>query len=225
MYFNSRAEAGRILADELLSYRLQNSAVIALSPGAVIVGAQIAMKIHASLMVLLTENIFLPGELDALGAVSSSNMLTYNDKFSSGQLDEFTSEYFTYIEQQRMEKLHYLHRLLGAGGEIKRDMLRHHTVLLVSDGLSNGFSLSIAAEFLKPVKVKRLVVAVPMASVAAVDRMHLLGDEVHCLSVVENYIATNHYYEDNTVPEMESIFKIIRNTPIHWDRSSTTTVT
>lgn len=220
MYFHNRAEAGRKLADELISYGLQNCTVIALTPGAVIVGAQIAMRIHAGIAILLTENVFLPGEPDAIGAVSSSNILTYNDMFSVGQIEEFVSENFNTIEQQRMEKLHHLHRLLGNGGELKRDLLRNHTVIVVSDGLSSGFSLAVAAEFLKPIKIKRLVVAAPVASIQAVDRMHLFADELHCLSVVNNYVETNHYYDDNNVPEIEDVFKIIRNTPIHWDRKS-----
>lgn len=225
MYFRNRAQAGRLLAEELEDYSMQNCAIIAMSPGAVIIGAQIAMRIHASMMVLLTENIFLPGEIDALGAISPSSVLTFNDKFSQGQLDEFIGDYFTYIEQQRIEKLHKLHRLLGSDGELNRDLLRRHNVILVSDGLSTGFSLKVAAEYLKPVKVKRLIIAVPVASVMAVDRMHLAGDEVHCLSVVENYIETDHYYDENNVPDTEEIYKIIRNTPIHWQRKETAKTT
>jgi putative phosphoribosyl transferase len=218
MYFHNRAEAGRKLAEELADYQLQNCTVIALTPGAVIIGAQIAIKIHAGIAILLTENVFLPGEPDALGALSSSNLLTYNDMFSTGQIEEFVSEYYNYIEQERLEKLSHLHRLLGLRGEIKRELLRNHTVIVVSDGLSNGSSLAVAAEFLKSIKVKKLVVATAVASIEAVDRMHLFADEVHCLSVVENYVNTNHYYDDNTIPDIESVFKIIHGTPVHWDR-------
>ncbi len=222
MYFYNRAEAGRKLAAELIQYQLQNCTIVALTPGAAIIGAQIAMKIHAGITILLTENVFLPGEPNALGAVSSSNMLTYNDMFSTGQIEEFVGEYFTYIEGQRLEKLSKLHRLLGTGGEIKRELLRHHTIIVVSDGLNNGFSLAVAAEFLKPVKVKKLIAATPVASTEAVDRMHLFADEIHCLSVVENFVNTNHYYEDNTIPDIDSVFKIIRNTPINWDKGKVT---
>ena len=222
MYFNNRAEAGRKLADELLAYRFQNCSIVSLTPGGIIIGAQIAIKIHSNLMILMTENLFLPGEADALGAVSSSNILTYNNMFTVGQIEEFVSEYFTYIEQQRLDKLSKLHRLLGNGGEIKSSLLRNHTVIVVSDGLSTGFSLAVAAEFLKPIKVKRLIVAVPVASVEAVDRMHLFADEVHCLSVIENYMGTDHYYEDNTLPDTDSVFKIVRNVPVHWGRQTAT---
>lgn len=220
MYFKNRAEAGRTLASELLQYRVKNCAVVALSPGAVLIGAQIAMKLHADLMMLLTENIVLPGELMPLAGLTGNNTFTYNNKFSTGEIEEMRSDYLGYIESQRIEKLHRLHQLLSAGGEIRRDMLRRRVVIVVSDGLKNGFSLDIAAEYLKPIKMQRLIVCTPLASVSAVDRMHLVADEVHCLSVVENYMDTDHYYTDNTIPSTSNLLKIMRNTPINWQIES-----
>ncbi len=216
MYFKNRAEAGRKLADELLEYRVKNCAVIALSPGAVLVGAQIAMRLHADLMMLLTGEITIPGEDSVLAGVTSNNTFTYNSKFSSGQIDEMHSEYLGVIEAQRLEQLHKLHVMLSDGGEIKRDLLQRRVVILVSDGLSSGFSLDIAAEFLKPVKMQRLIIATPIASVPAIDRMHLVGDEIHCLSTIQNYMETNHYYDNNSIPSIPSIQKILRNTPVNW---------
>lgn len=221
MYFVNRAQAGRLLADQLESLRASNTAVVALSAGGVLVGAQIAMRLHSSLVLLMTENIKLPGEPDPLGAVSSANVLTYNDVYSAGQIEDFSAEYFNLVEQQRMEGVHRLHRLLGANGEVRRDLLRHHNIILVSDALSNGFSLAIAADYLKPVKIGKLIAAVPVANVAAVDRMHLLADEIHCLSVVDNFLATNHYYSDNNLPDLDAVFKIIRNLPVYWQQAVT----
>jgi putative phosphoribosyl transferase len=219
MYFKSRAEAGRMLADKLDHYKQANTSVVALSPGAVIVGAQIAMRLHSALMMLMTENITLPGETDPLAAITSNNTFTYNDKFSTGELEEMKAEFLSVIEGQRIEQLHKLHALLGHGGEIHRELLNRRTVILVSDGLKNGLSLDVAADYLKPVKTDRLIAATPIASVPAVDKMHLIADEIACLSVLENYMDTNHYYEDNTIPPIEDLIKVITKTPVHWDQS------
>jgi putative phosphoribosyl transferase len=56
----------------------------------------------------------------------------------------------------------------------------------------------------------------PVASVEAVDRMHVLADELHVLNVVENYIDTNHYYDTNEVPERDVIIHAINNVILHW---------
>lgn len=219
MYFKNRAEAGRKLVKELEKYQGQQVVVLALSPGAVIIGAQIAIKLHANLALLLTENVYLPGETDPIAALSSAGTFTYNNLFSPGQIEEYISEYHHFIEEKRIEKMHQLNKLMGRDGEVKKDYLRNHVVIVVSDGLSNGFSLDIAASFLKTVAIKKLVVATPLASVPSVDRMHLFADEIVCLSVVINYLSTNHYYDDNTVPDMDRLFELIRNITVNWDRS------
>ncbi|HTE22424.1 MAG TPA: phosphoribosyltransferase family protein [Candidatus Limnocylindria bacterium] len=219
MYFKSRAEAGRLLADKLEQYQKYNTAVVALTPGAVIVGAQIAMRLHSALAMLMTENITLPGENEPLAAITSDNTFTYNNKFSTGELEDLHAEYLGVIEGQRLEKLHKLHALLGHGGEIHRELLTRHTVILVADGLSTGLSLDLASDYFKSIKLEKLIIVTPFASVNAVDKMHLVGDEIVCLSVVENYIDTNHYYDDNTIPPVEDLIKIITTTPVHWTQS------
>ena len=216
MYFRNRAEAGRKLAEGLLDYQKESCAVIALSEGAVIIGAQIAMKLHAPLSILLTEPINLPGEPDPIAAISSGGTFTYNNMYSAGQLEEFREEFHGYIEEQRLQKFHKLNKLVGHDGEIRKQLLKHRVIILASDGLNSGFSLDVADDFLKPIALKRLIIATPLASVTAVDRMHLLADEILCLSVPGYYINTNHYYDENTIPDQEGITQIIRNNSLTW---------
>lgn len=218
MYFTNRAEAGRQIAKKLEGCESSSCAVIALSPGAVLVGAQIAMKLHASLMILMTEQITLPGELEPLAAITSNNTFTYNNKFSAGEIEEMRGDYMGVIEGQRLEKLHKLHTLLGDEGEVNKELLRRRTVIVVSDGLQNGMSLDIVANFLKPVEIEKMIVVTPLASVAAVDKMHLFGDELICLYVPAEYMGTNHYYQDNTIPPSEGLMKVIKGLPVHWSR-------
>jgi predicted phosphoribosyltransferase len=151
-----------------------------------------------------------------VGSIDQSGTFTYNGYFSAGQLEDFDSEYRNYIDQQKFEKLHEMNRLLGSGGIIEPNLLRYHNVILASDGLSSGLSLDSAAAYLKPYKLEKLIVATPMASVSAVDRMHLLADDIYCLSVVENYMDTNHYYDDNSLPSHEEIVNIIKDIVLKW---------
>lgn len=216
MYFKDRATAGRMLAEKLEKYDNQQCAVVALNSGGVVVGAQIAIRLHASLMVLMSDKIVIPGERDPL-AVMTTNTFTYNNALSSGQIDEFASEYRGVIEAQRIEKFHKLNMLLSNGGEINPKYLHNHTVILVSDTLQSGISLAVAADFLKPIRIKKLIIATPLASVDAVDRMHLLGDEIYCLSVPDNLMEADHYFDDNTIPNHEDALKIIRNISMTWN--------
>lgn len=216
MYFKNRAEAGRRLAQELKKYRSHNIAVVALSEGGLIVGAQIAMQLHGSLSLLLSRNIFLPGEHEPIAAVTSGGTFTKNSLFSAGQLEELLIDYHTLVEERRRQQMHEMNQLVDHDGEVKKEYLRRHVVVLVSDGLINGFSIDVAYDFLKTVAIDKLIVATPVASVQAVDRMHLLSDEIVCLDVKPNYISTDHYYEDNTIPSREGMGRVMRQISINW---------
>ncbi len=220
MYFRNRAEAGRQIATQLEKYKAQNLVVVALDEGSSIVAAQIAMKLHANLVLYLIKNIYLPGENQAIGGMSSTGTYSLNDFFSAGELEEMTTEYHGYIDQRRMEANHELHMLLGRDGELDKRLLRHRVVIVVADGLSSGFSLQICADFLKTVAIKKMVAVTPIASVQAVDRMHLIADELCCLGVTPNFMGVDHYYDDNIIPDMDGVLKIMRNIALNWERAA-----
>lgn len=217
MYFKSRVEAGQKLADLVSQkYKGQPCAVVGLSDGGVMVGAQIALKLGCVLTMLLSDTIELPREDTALAGITQDGAFNYNTAYSPGQIEDFVSEYHSFIEQEKMEKMHQMHRLVGRGGLIRKDLLRDHNVILVIDGLPNGFSLDIAVQFLKPIHIKKLIVATPLASLAAVDRMHILADDIYCLSVIEEYITTDHYYDTQDVPSHDLVVKTIEQVVAHW---------
>jgi predicted phosphoribosyltransferase len=217
MYFESRAQAGAILAQQLFEkYRYENCAVVALSDGAVLVGEQIATQLHCVLTMLLIEDIEVPGESLSFGGVSQSGNFTYNAAFSSGEIEEYASEFHGYLEDQKREKFQKINRLLGDGGIIDSDLLRDHVVILVADGLDSGASIDVALDFLKPIRINRLVVATPVATVDAVDKLHISADELHILDVKTNFMGVDHYYEDNTVPSHEETIAKINQIVLNW---------
>ena len=218
MYFKSRVEAGQKLAAQIVKkYAGKPCAVVGLSDGGVMVGAQIAMKLHCVLTMLMSEAIELPREPEAVAGISQDGSFSYNSAYSPGELEDLLGEYHGFIEQEKLAKIQAMHRLVGhRGGLIRKDLLREHNVILVSDGLSSGFSLDVAAQFLKPIHTGRLIVATPLASVKAVDRMHILADEIYCLSVVEDYISTDHYYDTQDVPAHDLVVKTVDQIVAHW---------
>ncbi len=217
MYFESRAQAGQLIAAQLVErYRYDSCVVVALSDGAVQVGEQIAGALHCLLTMLLIEKIDVPGENVDFGGVSQNGAFTYNGMFSPGEVEEYSSEFHGYLEEKKREAFQKMNRLLGDGGVIDHDMLRDHVVILVSDGLESGISLEVAVDFLKPIRIKRLIVATPIATIAAVDKMHTLADELHVLDVKENYMGTNHYYMENDIPSHEETIAKINQIVLNW---------
>lgn len=217
MYFSSRVEAGKQLAERLKNYNGTDCAIVALSDGAVIIAAQIAAKLQCVITMLLLEPIKVPGEPDPVASIDQEGGLTYNKAYSSGEIEEFNMEYRGSIEASKITNLRKMHRVVAKADLIRKDLLRDKNVIIVADGLKTSFSMDAVGEYLKPLKIKRLIVATPFASIAAVDSMHLLADEIQCLNVIDNYFDTDHYYENNRKPEHSTVIKSIQNIVKHWN--------
>jgi len=217
MYFESREQAGQILAAELIEkYRYEDCAVIALSDGAVVVGEQIAKALHCVLTMLLVEEIEVPGEGMSFGGISQNGGFTYNGMFSAGEMEYYTSEYHGYLEEQKRLAFQKLNRLLGDGGVIDNELLRDRAIILVADGLDTGASLDVAMDFLKPIRIKKLIVVTPVATVQAVDKLHILADELHILDVKTNFMGVDHYYDKNDIPSHEDTIAKINQIVLNW---------
>jgi predicted phosphoribosyltransferase len=217
MYFESREQAGVILAQQLVEkYRYENCAVVALSDGGVLIGEQIAAQLHCVLTMIVSEDIQVPGESLSLGGVSQNGDFTYNGMLSEGEIDGYVSEFHGYFEEKRREAFQKINRLLGDGGLIDKDLLRDRVIILVSDGFGDDASIDVALDFLKPIRIQKLVVAAPVATVPAVDRLHVSADELHILDVKGNYLGVDHYYDNNTVPSHEDTVAKINQIVLNW---------
>jgi putative phosphoribosyl transferase len=180
------------------------------------VGEQIAAQLHCVLTMLLVETIDVPGENMSFGGVSESGGFTYNGMISAGEMEEYTTEFHGYLEEQKREAFQKINRLLGDGGLIDENMLRDHVVILVADGIDNGAVLDVAMDFLKPIRIKKLVVVAPVASIPAVDKLHMVADELHILDVKPNYLGTDHYFVNNDIPSHEDTIAKINQIVLNW---------
>lgn len=218
MYFASREQAGEKLANELIEkYRYENTVVLSLSDGGIVVGEQIARKLHCSLAMLYTDPILLPDNAKTeIGRIDQAGNVTYDKMIPTGQLDEFISEFHSFFDQQRIEKMHHLNSLISTAGKADPSVLRGHNIIVVTDGAKNGVQFDAALAYLKPIAVDKVIAAVPVASVQAVDRLHVLFDELHCLNVTPNFIETDHYYEESAVPDHEDLMSRISDIIDSW---------
>lgn len=217
MYLASRVQAGRMLASQLAKkYRYENCAVMALDDGGVMVGAQIATQLHCVLTLMMSAEIKLPREPMAIAGITPGGTMSYNHGYSDSEISEIASENFGYIEQQKLVKMHDMNRLVSSEGTNDRRFLKGHNVIVVTDGAKDGFSIDLAYEFLKPINIEKLVFAVPISSVEAVDRMHVLADDLYCLDVIADYRDTDHYYDKQDVPDHDTVLRTIERIILNW---------
>lgn len=81
-------------------------------------------------------------------------------------------------------------------------------------------ALNLALEFLKPIEIGKLVVATPLASLAVVDRIHITADDIYCLSVIEDYRDTDHYYDVQDVPDHQTAIETVEKIVQQWQVSA-----
>ena len=217
MYFESRYQAGEMLAQSIYDqYRYEDCALVALNDGGVLVGQPIAELLHTFLMMLVTENIEIPGEGLTFGSVSQNGNFTYDGNLSVYERDGYTSEFNGYLQEKKREAFQKINRLVGDGGTVDFSMLNDRNIILVTDGIDNKFSIDAVKDFLKPVRSQRIVIASPVAGTEAVNKLHQAIDELHILDIKGNYIVTKHYYDDNQVPSHEEMIRTINQNILKW---------
>ena len=217
MYFENRNSAGNLLAEQLFEkYRFEDCAVIALSEGGVLVGEPIAAALHSVLNLLLSEEVELAGENLILGSVSQNGNFVRNSFMTNAEFEGYVAESFGTFQKDQFEKFQKINRLIGDGGTISLDLLRNRNIILVSDGFAEKATLDVVLDFLKPIDYKKLIVAAPVASVEAIDRLHISADELHILDVKANYFGANHYYDENELPSREEVVKKINEIILNW---------
>ncbi len=220
-YFANRSEAGKILAQKLQKYRYEDTIVLALSEGAVLVGAEIARELHSLITMLLTKDVYLPDGRTLVGVIDEVGGFVYNNAFSTGEIEELESEYRSNIEFAKMQAMHELHVALGQGGLISTDYFRNRVVIVVADGTLNGMAFEMAYDYLKGIHTGKIIMATPIAGVPAVDRMHILADELICLTATDSVFDVDHYYDDNKKLSHQDTVKILNNVILDWQKTAT----
>jgi putative phosphoribosyl transferase len=218
MYFASRVQAGRMLAAQLVKkYRYENCALLALNDGGAVVGAQIAAQLHCVLTLLPAPEITFPTESQAPAGVTADGYVAFNShSYTQNKVTEMISDNYSLIEQEKLRRMRETHHLVGSLGTVGKELLKGHTVIVVADGLETGFAFDLAVEFLKPIAIDKLVAAIPLASLPAVDRLHVLADDLYCLDAIEDYADTDHYYEKQDVPDHATVLKTIEHIILNW---------
>lgn len=217
MYFSSRSQAGKILANRLVNkYRYENCAVLALNDGGVIVGAQIAKSLHCVINLLISEEVSLPREPVAIGGITPDGEFSFNSEYSEASIEELSGEYHGLIEEEKIASISNMNKIIGSEGLINKEQLKGRNIILVSDGIKTTMSLDLAFQYLKPIKTEKLIVATPLASIKVVDWMHVYADDIYCITVLEDYIDTNHYYDKNNLPSSKKIRDTISNIVLKW---------
>ncbi len=217
MYFHDRAEAGDRLADELTTYRYENTAVLALSPGGVAVGEQIARRLHCALSLLLTARISAPGDDSlVLGTMDQTGGFTYNSMIAAGEMEEYLEDMRNYLEEQKLHHMYDMTTVVGDHGLADPAQLAGRNIIIATDGVKNGLSFDAALHYLQRIDVEKVIGAIPVGPAETIERLHGLMDEVHYLYIPDNFLNVGHYFTDEPKIDPDSVMERIDNVVARW---------
>lgn len=208
--YRDREEAGRALAQELASIAAENTVVFGLARGGVPVAAVVATELGCPLDALLVRKIGAPGNRElALGAITSYGGMTVNERVATGM--NVSREEIDRLAQKEREEANAQERSIR--GDSSAVSPEGRTVILVDDGLATGASMAAAVHAMREADATRIIVAVPVASSQARERIVELADEVHCLSTPANFSAVGQWYVDFGQVSNEAVRRLIQSHP------------
>lgn len=191
--FTDRSAAGYALATRLREYQRQADVVVlALPRGGVPVAFEVAHALRAPLDVLIVRKIGAPGQPEfALGAIASGGLWVLNDDVPASWAD--TPEIAATLEAERRELARREEAYRAGRGPLA---LSGKRVVLVDDGAATGSSMLAAIRAAKQFGAREVIVALPVASGAAAEKLSREADRVVCLSTPSSFMAVGQWYED-----------------------------
>jgi putative phosphoribosyl transferase len=217
MYFHDRAEAGDRLADELMNYRWENTAILALSPGGVAVGERIASRLHCTLQMLLTARISAPGDESlVIGTMDQTGNFTYNSMIPAGEMEEYMQDMRAYVEEEKIRHMYEMTTIVGEHGMADPAVLEGRNIIIVTDGVKNGLSFDAALSYLGRIHIEKTIAAVPVGPAEVIERLHGRVDELHYLYIPENFFTVSHYYTDEPEIDPDSVLERINSVVANW---------
>jgi putative phosphoribosyl transferase len=192
--FADRADAGRVLAEQLTAYAGRDDVVVlALSRGGVPVAYEVASALGGPLDVFLVRKLGAPGQEElAMGAIASGDVVVLNDEVIQA-LQVSPEEIVSRIgrERQELARRESLYR-----GERPPLDVQGRTVILIDDGLATGSTMRAAVMALRDQHPARIVVAVPIGAASTCAEIQKVADECVCALTPEHFRAVGLWYDN-----------------------------
>lgn len=214
MRFADRADAGRRLAEALLSYRDRDPVVLALPRGGVPVAAEIAAALGAPLDLILARKIGVPSQPElAMGALVGGGKPIVVRNAEVIRLAHVDQRVFDAAMARAFVALERARRRLV--GERPRTEVAGRAAILVDDGVATGATARAALQGLRQQQPKTLTLAVPVASADALAALEREVDDLVCIERPARFDSVSAFYADFDQVEDEAVVAILARFPPH----------
>jgi putative phosphoribosyl transferase len=186
--FRDRQQAGLLLAAKLKKYKNDAGIVLAVPRGGVPVAYAVASELGFPVEVVLTKKIGHPTNKEyAIGAASLTDYFIVPHQNVSEE----------YIQQELKKVRSRLKEMyVRFMGDKEPGKLEGKTVIIIDDGIATGNTLLGTVDILRKSKPGKIIIGVPVASEAAVQKLAEKVDEVVAVLVPQVFYGVGAFYED-----------------------------
>jgi predicted phosphoribosyltransferase len=207
--FRNRAEAGQQLARKLSHYADRPDVVLlALPRGGVPVAYEVAQALHAPLDIFVVRKLGLPGHEElAMGAIASGGVRVLNGSVVEGLgIPDAVIDGVAGRELQELERREHAYR-----DNFPRPDAEGRVVILIDDGIATGSTMRAAIEALRQLRAGRIVVATPVAALAAVRAIRPGVDEIVAVMTPANLRGVGQWYADFTQTTDDEVRRLLED--------------
>lgn len=206
--FASREDAGRRLGNALKHDGVHADVVLGLPRGGVIVAAEVAHALDLPLDVVIVRKIGHPLHREfAVGALAEGDVVVLDERIIAKNL--LLRAELDHVIQEEKERLAAYQQIFRQDGDRLPD-LSDKAVIIVDDGLATGATNEAAALSVRKRGAERVIIAAPVASTNAVDRLSCVADAVEVLIVDPDFDAVGRYYDVFDQTNDEEVLHLLR---------------
>ena len=188
--FADREAAGQALLRILRQKGIRANVVLGIPGGGLLVAAEIARGMHLPLDVLVARKVEVPGQPEvAMGAITRVGVVWNHDVLNILRLPDAERERARASAAKELERREtFLRRARPP------ETVAEQRIVLVDDGLATGATMAAAVQAFQQTRATSVLVAVPVASAEAVQRIQTLGADVIAVETPPDFGAVGNFY-------------------------------
>jgi predicted phosphoribosyltransferase len=200
--YRDRIEAGEILAASLKHVQTAKGVVLAVPRGGIPVACVVAKKLNMPVNLLLTKKIGHPANKEyAIGAVSVSDVyITPHEHIPESYIKNETEKI-----RARLREMYQVFL-----GDEKPQDVTGKLVIIIDDGIATGQTLMSTIQMLRRQKPAKLIIAVPVSSRQAFEKLSPMVDEMICPLLPKEFWGVGAFYEDFAQVSDEEAVRFLR---------------
>lgn len=207
MKFRDRADAGALLAEKLSERGHDNSIVLGIPRGGVMIADIAARRLGAGFDIVIPRKLGAPenGEL-AIGAVMEDGT-SYTNRYLVSALRIQQD----YIEGEKARQSAEIKRRSAAYRKPGDYQLAGKNVILVDDGIATGATIVASARWARKRNPSSITVAVPVAPPQSVEVLEQEADSVIVLHTPRDFSSVGQFYEEFVAVSDEQVMQVMRS--------------